>query len=343
MAREIRRYRPEDAAEVVALLTSALPRWERYRDPAAVWHWKHFANPFGASRVLVAIQEGRIVGTSSMLRWGLRRGEHSVTAMRSVDLATDPALQRSGIASQIAKAGFVELKQMGLPLGFYTPNQNSSRLAQRDGRKSAGMLEAQVRVRRPLRALRAWWRAKRDTGPAHGAEALSAFRGDPIPVEVLLRDERGQIEALLAADRARDVSSFHTAHSWESLYWRYAQHPGLRYWAVATRRQGRLEGCLIFRAEEHHSAHRVVLEDLLLRNAEPAALRALRAELDAVVSADLVQAQFPEAIARDLLGRGLRLHAKGYQLVIRVMDPSVGLAPFARENWQLTLGDLREI
>jgi hypothetical protein len=164
-----------------------------------------------------------------------------------------------------------------------------------------------------------------------------------MPAEFLLRDERRAVESLLADDSARDAAHFRTAHTWETLCWRYAQHPELRYWAVASRSRGSLDGLLVFRAEDHYGARRVALEDLWLRSDDAAALRELRSELAAVASADLVQARFPDAISRALLGPLPRLHGKGYQLVIRVMDPAQSEAPFARENWCLTLGDLREI
>jgi hypothetical protein len=87
----------------------------------------------------------------------------------------------------------------------------------------------------------------------------------------------------------------------------------------------------------------VVLEDLLLCDADASSLRALRGELDAVVAADLLQGHLPDACARVLLGGRTRLSGHGYNLVIRVMDPALGESPFRPESWNLTLGDLREI
>ncbi len=342
-AYRVRGYEPRDEAQVVALLARTLPRWARCRDPVAVWRWKHGANPFGASRTLVALLGERVVGSSSRMLWRLARGERSYTALRSVDLASEPALQRTGIASALAVVGWSEVQRSGLPLGFYTPNDNSAKLAGRDGRRFAGVLRPELLVRRPLPALRAWWRARGGAGGSRGAEARGAFRKAPLAVEDLLRDRRAAVEDLLAADRARDRGRFRTEHSWESLCWRYARHPELRYWAVATERRGALEGLLVFRAEDHHSARRVVLEDLLLRERQPRALRSLGSELGAVVSADLVQHAFPESISIGLLGAGLRLHSRGYRLVTRVLDPELGDIPARLESWQLTLGDLREI
>jgi hypothetical protein len=343
LAREIRVAESADFDAIAGLLARTLPRWSRYRDPSAVWHWKHVENPFGASRVLVAVQRDRVIGANAMMSWRVRRGGEHLAAMRSVDLATERAFQRSGVASEIAVRGFVELRAMGQPVGFYTPNASSFRLANRDGRRAAGALAPQVLVKRPLRALRAWWRARRNPEAERGAEALSALRRDAMPAESLLRDERKSVESLLEADAARDTSHFRSAHTWESLCWRYAQHPELRYWAVAAQRGGQLDGLLIFRPEDHYGARRIALEDLWLRRDDEATLRALRSELAAVTSADLVQAHFPSAIARSLLGAGPRFRGKGHQLVIRVMDPALADAPFARESWRLTLGDLREI
>ncbi len=94
---EIRPARQEDLPEIIELLKLSLgegliPKSEGF------FRWKHEQNPFGASIMLVAREEGRLVGLRTFMRWAWVAGSERVETVRAVDTATDPAFQGRGIS-----------------------------------------------------------------------------------------------------------------------------------------------------------------------------------------------------------------------------------------------------
>src|SRR5713101_901703 len=88
--------------------------------------WKHLRNPFGPSPMWVATDDDRVVGFRAFLRWEfVTRAGRTVTAVRAVDTATDPAYQGQGIFTRLTTEAIAALTHDGVELIFNTPNAKS--------------------------------------------------------------------------------------------------------------------------------------------------------------------------------------------------------------------------
>lgn len=118
---EIKASTAADLPEMISLLKESLgeglvPKSEAY------FVWKHINNPFGQSKILLAREDGKIVGLRAFMRWRWRSGNESVEAVRAVDTATDPAYQGRGIFKKLTMQAVEECKQEGVGLVFNSPN-----------------------------------------------------------------------------------------------------------------------------------------------------------------------------------------------------------------------------
>ncbi len=113
-----------DLPEMISLLRKSLgegliPKSEEY------FKWKHEQNPFGKSKILLAKEEGKIVGLRAFMKWKWKDGNEIITAVRAVDTATDPAFQGKGIFKKLTLQAVEECKSEGCGLVFNSPNENS--------------------------------------------------------------------------------------------------------------------------------------------------------------------------------------------------------------------------
>ena len=118
---EIRQATLQDIPEIVALLKSSLgeklmPKSESF------FIWKHFKNPFGESKILIAEQDSKIIGVRAFMYWNWMNSEEEVFAVRAVDTATDPMHQGKGIFSKLTMKAVQECEQEGVSFVFNSPN-----------------------------------------------------------------------------------------------------------------------------------------------------------------------------------------------------------------------------
>lgn len=110
--------------EIVELLKlslgeSLLPKSE------AFWQWKHQQNPFGASKVLLAREEGQLIGLRAFMHWQWQNEHRTLRAVRAVDTATHPSFQGKGIFRKLTMQAVEECKAEGIHLVFNSPNPKS--------------------------------------------------------------------------------------------------------------------------------------------------------------------------------------------------------------------------
>ena len=121
---QIRKAIPGDLPAIINLLKvslgeSIIPKSEE------LWKWKHEANPFGKSPVLVADDKGVICGVRVFLRWEFRQGEKLIKACRAVDTAIHPDYQGKGLFKSLTLSLIEELKAESIDLIYNTPNAQS--------------------------------------------------------------------------------------------------------------------------------------------------------------------------------------------------------------------------
>lgn len=121
---EIRTATPADMPQMIELLRQSLGEGTVPKS-AAYFNWKHYQNPFGNSLVLLAIEEGRIVGLRAFMRWCWVSKGNQLEAVRAVDTATHPDYQGKGIFKQLTLQAAEICKQDGVALVYNTPNTQS--------------------------------------------------------------------------------------------------------------------------------------------------------------------------------------------------------------------------
>ena len=121
---EVKDAEINDLPEMISLLKKSLgegliPKSEAY------FQWKHEKNPFGKSKILLAKEDGKIVGLRAFMKWKWKDGNDTITAVRAVDTATDPAYQGKGIFKKLTLQAVDECKAEGYGLVFNSPNEKS--------------------------------------------------------------------------------------------------------------------------------------------------------------------------------------------------------------------------
>ncbi len=93
---------------------------------AELWTWKHLHNPFGKSPVIVAEEEGKLIGVRAFLKWEFLENGKVHKACRAVDTATHPDHQGKGIFKDLTLSLIDEIKKENIELIFNTPNSKST-------------------------------------------------------------------------------------------------------------------------------------------------------------------------------------------------------------------------
>ena len=275
----------------VSLGEGAIPRTLDY------WRWKHEANPFGRSAVLVAQAEGRLVALRAFMRWMWRSGGEAVPAVRAVDTATHPDYRGQGLFKRLTLRLRDEMNDEGVAFVFNTPNAQSRPGYLKMGWSLVGKPTLWVRPVRPVRLARAL---------RH--EGLGGDEGEPPVVDA----ERASDALTLSVVRAiveaaaSGGTAYHTVPSLEYLRWRYADVPGFAYYAAA-RGEGAGGALLVMRARRRGALRELRVCDVVVgptaearRNA-----RVLLGRLPRVANVDVVLGMRPHGIsAGTLAGAG---------------------------------------
>ena len=115
-----------DVPEIVSVLKSSLgeglmPKSDNY------FIWKHFKNPFGISKIILAKENNAIVGVRAFMKWEFKNEVEQVRAVRAVDTATLPEHQGKGIFSKLTMQAVEACGKEGYQLVFNSPNPISLR------------------------------------------------------------------------------------------------------------------------------------------------------------------------------------------------------------------------
>ncbi|MBX0333248.1 GNAT family N-acetyltransferase [Pontibacter sp. HSC-14F20] len=121
---KIRKGTESDIPAIVELLKSSLGEG-LIQKSEKLWNWKHVNNPHGASPILVAEQDGQVVGVRAFLRWQWKYKGQVFQAIRAVDTATHPEFQGKGIFKKLTLQGLNDALDEGIHLVYNTPNESS--------------------------------------------------------------------------------------------------------------------------------------------------------------------------------------------------------------------------
>lgn len=205
----------DDIPEILSLYQLALGNADGLRTEA-YWRWKHIQNPFGASPILLARDNGKLVGMRAFLKWRFRFQGNSFLAFRAVDTATHPDYRGKGIFTKLTMA-LVDQIQSGEPaLIFNTPNNQSKPGYLKMGWKEFGKTKLQVKIN-PLNII------------------MNRISLPTTPLVSLNWDEL-EIEQILSSWSKAHNHVVTTQYSMEYLRWRYKQVPAVFYLSKRTTR-----------------------------------------------------------------------------------------------------------
>lgn len=315
---DIREYRPEDHAEVLELLCLAFGLWPRAlpeADGASFFEWKHGASPFGPSRMLVALDEGRVVGFWALMTWRLRANGTTFLTTRSGDLAVHPDYRRLKVSMSLrAAASFPE----GQALLWSESNAVGRTGALKAGATRVGEIPRYVL---PLPRVRKALSTARHAGTVQPLQAQPAC-------ELLAGD--------IELPRAPDSAQLETARDLAYLRWRYGSLDDYRT-VVAGEPSN---GMAIFRVRDTGRMRVLEICELLVPGEDDRGVaRELLRGVNAAGSgaADVLVCNF--ASRREAARHGFVRYG-GAVLNVRPLVASMEPDPRLRESWRLTRGDL---
>ncbi|HEX6207415.1 MAG TPA: GNAT family N-acetyltransferase [Actinomycetota bacterium] len=331
----IRAYEDADQPAVLELLGAALGPGPGGRRSPEFFGWKHQENPFGRSLMLVAEEEGRIIGLRALMRWRFRAGDGTVSAARPVDTATHPDAQGRGVFSRLTKEALSALKGSASLL-FNTPNEKSLPGYLKMGWRVVGSIPISVKVRRPLRVaagIRSLRRA--DAAPSEGRPRILAETA-----EAVLSDDAA-ISSLLEDPGMASSGRLMTLRTLEYLRWRFGAAPLLDYRAVRRDEDGAPAGMAIFRVRPRGRLWESTIAEILVRDGDPRLTAMLLRDVAQAAPVDVLTCHVSGSPARGPLRRRGFLRAPlGMTFVTHPLDDGVRPDPTELSSWALSLGDL---
>lgn len=146
---QLRDATPQDKSTIIDILKlslgeSTIPKSE------LLWNWKHELNPFGHSFVLLAEENGKLVGVRAFMQWEWEWKGQIYKAIRAVDTATHPDHQGKGIFKKLTLQQVAICKQQGISFVFNTPNNQSKPGYLKMGWVEQGKLPLKFKLLRPL-------------------------------------------------------------------------------------------------------------------------------------------------------------------------------------------------
>jgi GNAT superfamily N-acetyltransferase len=329
----IRPYEDEDEGATVDLLSTSLGGGPAGRRTAEFFRWKHIANPFGRSFMLLAEADGRIVGLRAFLRWRFVAGGRTFSAVRAVDTATHPELQGRGIFSRLTVSAIDALRGEA-DFVFNTPNEKSLPGYLKMGWRVVGRVPVAVRPCRPVRMFRNR-KSLRSVGEASGL-------GPPIdaaPASEALRDAEGLSLLVAAHEQGRGLS---TLRDLDYLRWRYGSVPDLDYRAVSAKSEGRTTGIVIFRVRPRGKLWETTISELLVDGDDAGTAVRLLVAARRAADVDHLTCSFParSAAARAARRSGFVPAPGGVTLTANPLRGGIEPDPTALASWSLSLGDV---
>ncbi|MCA6073417.1 GNAT family N-acetyltransferase [Fulvivirga sedimenti] len=152
---EFRPANPADLEGIIACLKRSLGETSSPKT-LSYWNWKHVDNPFGPSPVLIAEDNGKIIGVRAFMRWSWRWSGKKYNALRAVDTATDPDYQGKGIFKKLTMQLLEKCAQEGDHFIFNTPNTQSRPGYLKMGWVEVGKLPVRIRIASLIKMVRAY-------------------------------------------------------------------------------------------------------------------------------------------------------------------------------------------
>ena len=243
----IRKALDQDIPAIIQLMRDSLgesliPKSER------LWRWKHEDNPFGESFVLVAEEDGMLIGLRAFMQWQWRRNNEVFKAVRAVDTGTHKNHQGKGIFKKLTLQQVEECRQQGVHFVFNTPNENSRPGYLKMGWVEQGRMPIKIKIRRPVNMAMAKLTNRKLQGGASDPTPRQEWNFSQMPL------------SLLQSYKQPETAKFETPLSEAYIKWRYADCPLYNYNYLSNGK----DYLLICRIKEQAIGRELRLVDLLV-------------------------------------------------------------------------------
>ena len=209
---EIREGTEQDIPAILEVLRASLGETSSQKTEE-VWRFKHVDNPFGKSLVLLAVEDGQVIGVRAFMRWKWQRGKEQYSAFRAVDTATHPDHQGKGVFKKLTLKALEIGKERGDNFVFNTPNSQSKPGYLKMGWKEVDKLKTSIRPVNPF-----FWKS------ANGITSYPKTWNDNKGFEFLNDHNK----------RLSEEGYLFTPKDADYLKWRFAENPLQDYHVLAT-------------------------------------------------------------------------------------------------------------
>ena len=324
---------------------------------AGYWDWEYLQNPSSDPEVIVAVDNGRIVGARPFRFTEMWLGNKKVKTAQHCDTMVHPDYRGKGIFNKMGQFAIGYLKDNGYALSYGFPAPISRPGFLKQGYRIVAETENMFRVVHAQKLL------SYKLGSKILAEGLGYFYDaffntqakkitratDSFQVEVFDRFT----DDLKDVDELRDKSGINLVRSESYLQWRFDKHPDHNYRYVIAKRDGKLWGyAVVSMQQQPNGLVNGLIVDYLVKNKDLACFRVLidrcLDELGKSESDILLAWAFSEPqLRRELLTHfGLKSSVKfpynkmfGYAYLDAILiDEELveGIDIYASSNWRVT-------
>lgn len=317
----IREFRADDLSAALDLLNRSFPT----RHTPEWWKWKYDENVFGKSIVLVAEEDGHVIGLRGFWRWEFLYQGQVLKTVQSVDTCVDGEYRRRGIFTQLVQEALRIAGCQGTQFVYNFPGGQSLPGYLKLGWHYVKKIGWYVRPLRSLRTLGAClgWasheRCSLDLAAPLGIEAIERLRLSPV------------------------ASRISTRVSHEFLAWRYLHHPMFQYGMVRSA-NGEDRNIGIYRLNLYKGLRELRLVDIINFDQETLTLL-MKSVISIARSLQVDYILVPEVGVRTMKWTMARYgfcltRKRSFNFVCRpVSDASVEFA-YDYDNWFVTPGNV---
>lgn len=319
---------PGDKPAIIELLKSSLGD-SMIPKSTPLWNWKHEQNPFGQSFVLLAEENGQLIGVRAFMQWTWRYRDQRFQAIRAVDTATHPDHQGKGIFKKLTLRQLELCEKEGIGFVFNTPNEQSRPGYLKMGWQQQGKLPLKLKAVNPLKlALR-----------------ILLKQSLPAPVEVpkVPAGEWEKVYQLFSREPLRPENYLHADITASYIRWRYAENPLFNYGMISDFENY----VLLFRPKDHARYRELRITDFVLFNDSASIRKHMSKQV-------LQAARQYKADIISMSGNQFSYHRKYFGWMglvpVKPFGPIVTIRKVSADtnmellmdvrNWQFSLGDL---
>ncbi len=244
------------------------------------WNWKYLQNPLTDPEVIVALDNGRIVGARPFLLAEMWLGSERVIVAQHCDTMVHPEYQGRGIFKRMGEFAIRDLKEKGFALSYGFPGPMSRPGFLRQGWRTVAQTET---LFRPLKSkkLISYKLGNKILGAGLGLlyDNFLDTRIQPVQIcgsfQVKLFD-RFAADELKEVDSLRDASAIDLVRKERYLRWRFDSHPEHDYRHIVVKKDEKLVGYAVIRVNARpDGVVEGIIVDYLVRHADVDCFRVL--------------------------------------------------------------------